>query len=331
MRLRPLLVYILSALIWTARGVEAEKPVPEPQEEPQETVRVFEHAVTDSEAAELEHLIQRGQKTSCCGYWAERGAAKMQQLVARQLQISRRHLGDVHFDNITAVRAVRDEHSLWSGIAVLYLEDLESSQVQLQSDRHEVEILDVTRGSLVQVPEGAVLVHTKPLRVAWTRVRAPDAPMRGFFEFYLASWVQRHFVMPYDTTQQRKFFRKHTRHPRYRNFCGVLLARSVRSSPVCPWPGSAFKPWLGPARAVKIRATKVFRLRCFRASVANWGRASLNGGKVLPPSAKPLGSRRTGSKTRPSRESSLVASHVRHNGVEAARSEYERRSGALHP
>jgi hypothetical protein len=28
------------------------------------------------------------------------------------------------------------------------------------------------------------------------------------------SWVQRHFVMPYDTTQQRKFFRKHTRHPR---------------------------------------------------------------------------------------------------------------------
>lgn len=215
MRLRPLLVYILSALIWTARGVEAEKPVPEPQEEAQETVRVFEHAVTDSEAAELEHLIQRGQKTSCCGYWAERGAAKMQQLVARQLQISRRHLGDVHFDNITAVRAVRDEHSLWSGIAVLYLEDLESSQVQLQSDRHEVEILDVTRGSLVQVPEGAVLVHTKPLRVAWTRVRAPDAPMRGFFEFYLASWVQRHFVMPYDTTQQRKFFRKHTRHPRY--------------------------------------------------------------------------------------------------------------------
>lgn len=197
MRLRPLLVYILSALIWTARGVEAEKPVPEPQEEAQETVRVFEHAVTGR------------------GYWAERGAAKMQQLVARQLQISRRHLGDVHFDNITAVRAVRDEHSLWSGIAVLYLEDLESSQVQLQSDRHEVEILDVTRGSLVQVPEGAVLVHTKPLRVAWTRVRAPDAPMRGFFEFYLASWVQRHFVMPYDTTQQRKFFRKHTRHPRY--------------------------------------------------------------------------------------------------------------------
>lgn len=215
MRLRPLLVSILP-LIWSARG-EPEKSVEFQEEEPYQNVRVFENAVTDAEAAELQHLIQMGQKTSCCGYWAERGAAKMQQLVAQQLQISRRHLGDVHFDNISAVRAVRDEHSYWSGVAVLYLEDLDSKEVQLkrQSDHHEVEILDVTRGSLVQVPEGAVLVHTKPLRVAWTRVRAPDAPMRGFFEFYLASWVQRHFVMPYDTTHQRKFFRKHTRHPRY--------------------------------------------------------------------------------------------------------------------
>ena len=92
---------------------------------------------SDSEAAELEHLIQRGQKTSCgstqsfdmiwchsfagkpqskgvlqspsglqaaqaamhwgCGYWAERGAAKMQQLVARQLQISRRRGWRIHW------------------------------------------------------------------------------------------------------------------------------------------------------------------------------------------------------------------------------------------
>ncbi len=79
--------------------------------------------VPDAEAAELQHLIQMGQKTSCCstqslkrwprfdrcdrsaaksliaargcGYWAERGAAKMQQLVAQQLQISRRQGCDV--------------------------------------------------------------------------------------------------------------------------------------------------------------------------------------------------------------------------------------------
>lgn len=75
--------------------------------------------------------------------------------------------------------------------------------------------MDVTAGSLIQVPEGAVLLHTKPLQVAWTRIRAVDSPVRGFFEFYLASWVQRNFVTPYDTASQRKFFRTHTRHPRY--------------------------------------------------------------------------------------------------------------------
>ena len=31
---------------------------------------------------------------------------------------------------------------------------------------------------------------------------------------YPRSWVQRTFVMPYDTNTQRRFFRKHTRHPR---------------------------------------------------------------------------------------------------------------------
>lgn len=92
--------------------------------------------VPDAEAAELQHLIQMGQKTSCCstqslkrwprfdrfdrilvlkssiaargcGYWAERGAAKMQQLVAQQLQISRRQgcdvvwIGGIRFDLAT--------------------------------------------------------------------------------------------------------------------------------------------------------------------------------------------------------------------------------------
>jgi len=133
--------------------------------------------------------------------------------VAGQLEVSRRHLGDVHFDNITAVRALHDESS-WSGVAVLYLDG--DAQVQLQHHDHQLlETMDVTAGSLIQVPEGAVLLHTKPLQVAWTRIRAVDSPVRGFFEFYLASWVQRNFVTPYDTASQRKFFRTHTRHPRY--------------------------------------------------------------------------------------------------------------------
>lgn len=106
--------------------------------------------VPDAEAAELQHLIQMGQKTSCCstqslkrwprfgrcdrilvlksliaargcGYWAERGAAKMQQLVAQQLQISRRQgcdvvwIGGIRFDLATK------SGSCWGTLAMCIL------------------------------------------------------------------------------------------------------------------------------------------------------------------------------------------------------------------
>eukprot|EP00437_Effrenium_voratum_P018676 CAMPEP_0181441384 /NCGR_PEP_ID=MMETSP1110-20121109/23481_1 /TAXON_ID=174948 /ORGANISM="Symbiodinium sp., Strain CCMP421" /LENGTH=289 /DNA_ID=CAMNT_0023565269 /DNA_START=59 /DNA_END=928 /DNA_ORIENTATION=+ len=203
MRLRPRLAAVLLL------GVLIDANQPEEEEE----VRVFADAVTGTDTEYFQSLINRGNTLSCCGYWADQAAVRMQQFVAQQLHVTRRSIGDVHFDNITAVRASRDEHGHWSGVAVMYLEDLGASQVQLQRRDHEVELLEVARGSLVQVPEGAVLLHTLPLRVAWARIRA-EAP-RGLFEFYLASWVQRQFVMPYDTANQRRFFRKHTRHPRY--------------------------------------------------------------------------------------------------------------------
>eukprot|EP00913_Durusdinium_trenchii_P032664 g30573.t1 len=181
----------------------------------------------------------RGQTTACCGYWAQRAAANLQKFVVQQLHTDRRHLGDVHLDNITAVRGIRDEHSHWSSVAVLYLEDPGSTQVQLQrsSERHEVEVLPVARGSLVQVPEGAVLLHSEPLRVAWTRVRNAEAPPRDFFEFYLASWVQQTFVMPYDTTSQRRFFRKHTRHPRILGKAKRLVRLGQREQETPYWHG----------------------------------------------------------------------------------------------
>ncbi|CAE7470391.1 MSH5 [Symbiodinium natans] len=187
--------------------------VPSGATQNEEAVKVFEQVISDADTAHFQDLLKKGQKSSCCGYWADRAAVRLQQFVAGQLEVSRRHLGDVHFDNITAVRAIPDEPS-WSGVAVLYLDG--SAQVQLQHhDHHVVETMDVTSGSLIQVPEGAVLLHNKPLQVAWTRIRAVDSPVRGFFEFYFASWVQRNFVTPYDTASQRKFFRSHTRHPRY--------------------------------------------------------------------------------------------------------------------
>eukprot|EP00438_Fugacium_kawagutii_P010055 Skav204550 [mRNA] locus=scaffold3346:126542:150103:- [translate_table: standard] len=198
------------SIIWTARG-EAEK-LPELPEarwpgwnmtshsRPQTYPKPARSASPDVEAKELVRLMESGQKTSCCGYWAERGAAKMQQLVAKQLQISRRHpassLATPRFisfhawKNCISKKVHRVRGAPQGGVAVLYLDELESSQLQRRSDQHEVEILDVTRGSVVQ---------------------ASDATS----DRYVKSWVQRHFVQPYDTTQQRKFFRKHTRHPRY--------------------------------------------------------------------------------------------------------------------
>ncbi|CAE7218911.1 MSH5 [Symbiodinium sp. CCMP2592] len=196
-----------TALLAIAAGISSGAAQPE------EAVKVFQQVISDADTAHFQRLLQKGQKSSCCGYWADRAAVRLQQFVAGQLEVSRRHLGDVHFDNITAVRALHDESS-WSGVAVLYLDG--DAQVQLQHHDHQLlETMDVTAGSLIQVPEGAVLLHTKPLQVAWTRIRAVDSPVRGFFEFYLASWVQRNFVTPYDTASQRKFFRTHTRHPRY--------------------------------------------------------------------------------------------------------------------
>ena len=56
----------------------------------------------NSGAEKLTVIAARG-----CGYWAERGAAKMQQLVAQQLQISRRQgcdvvwIGGIRFDLAT--------------------------------------------------------------------------------------------------------------------------------------------------------------------------------------------------------------------------------------
>mmetsp|Transcript_30520 Transcript_30520/g.57137 ORF Transcript_30520/g.57137 Transcript_30520/m.57137 type:complete len:290 (-) Transcript_30520:122-991(-) len=182
----------------------------------EETARVFSQATSDADTAHFQQLLSTGLKSACCGYWADRAALRLQHFVAKQLDVGQRRLGDVHFGNITAVRALRDESS-WSGVAVLYLDaEPYTTQVQLQyHNTHDVELVDVAPGSLIQVPEGAALMHTKPMQVAWTRIKADGSPARGFFEFYMASWVQRNFVTPYDTASQRKFFRSHTKHPKY--------------------------------------------------------------------------------------------------------------------
>ncbi|CAE8623995.1 unnamed protein product, partial [Polarella glacialis] len=50
---------------------------------------------------------------------------------------------------------------------------------------------------------------------AWIHVRRPAEPLRGLFDWYMASLVRANFVAPYDTISQRRFFRAHTHYPRY--------------------------------------------------------------------------------------------------------------------
>eukprot|EP00933_Yihiella_yeosuensis_P033404 TRINITY_DN27117_c0_g1_i1.p1 TRINITY_DN27117_c0_g1~~TRINITY_DN27117_c0_g1_i1.p1 ORF type:complete len:308 (+),score=45.12 TRINITY_DN27117_c0_g1_i1:214-1137(+) len=178
-------------------------------------VQVFPRVLSSSDSEELLSDLYAGFGYLCCGEWRSEAAAITQRHVADRLNVTVRHMSDVHLENAsTTVRG--DSAGEWGGFAVFYLEDPGSIEVKLQDiDGSMEDIVGVRQGTLVVADERISLVHSHPLRVAWVRVRHADSSQRGFLEWYAASWARKNFVIPHDTAYQRKFFRAHTRHPKY--------------------------------------------------------------------------------------------------------------------
>eukprot|EP00930_Biecheleria_cincta_P005552 TRINITY_DN106482_c0_g1_i1.p1 TRINITY_DN106482_c0_g1~~TRINITY_DN106482_c0_g1_i1.p1 ORF type:complete len:296 (-),score=48.76 TRINITY_DN106482_c0_g1_i1:182-1069(-) len=175
------------------------------------------HASPDL-VAELDELLIAEATVACCGFWSSAPAADLRREVATMLQLPQsRYVGDVHLEN--ASMGVSSVHTTgspvhWGALMVLFLNDPAGAEIHLRgSEGHQM--LGVGRGTMLLVPEGSALIFSVPLRLAWVRIRQPSSPPRGVFEFYIASWIQKHFIAPYDTVRQRRFFRAHVKHPRY--------------------------------------------------------------------------------------------------------------------
>jgi len=165
--------------------------------------------------AELNGLLNAETAVDCCGFWSSAAAAKLQREVVTMLQLPQsRHVGDVHLEN--ASTGVQATGSLvhWGAAMALILSIPAGAEIHLRgTGTHQ--LFEVGPGTMLLVPEGSALISSQPLQLAWVRIRQPGSPPRGVFEFYFASWIQKHFVAPYDTVRQRRFFRAHVQHPKY--------------------------------------------------------------------------------------------------------------------
>lgn len=165
--------------------------------------------------AELNELLDADTKVACCGFWSSASATKLQRHVAKMLELRQsRHVSDVHLENASVGVQATGSSVHWGAVMVLILNSPADAEIHLRGPEGH-QSLEVGQGMLLFVPEGSALVSSRPLRLAWVRVRKLGSPPRSFFEFYIASWIQKHFVAPYDTVPQRRFFRAHVKHPRY--------------------------------------------------------------------------------------------------------------------
>eukprot|EP00445_Apocalathium_hangoei_P019155 CAMPEP_0203907532 /NCGR_PEP_ID=MMETSP0359-20131031/49015_1 /ASSEMBLY_ACC=CAM_ASM_000338 /TAXON_ID=268821 /ORGANISM="Scrippsiella Hangoei, Strain SHTV-5" /LENGTH=344 /DNA_ID=CAMNT_0050832359 /DNA_START=1 /DNA_END=1035 /DNA_ORIENTATION=+ len=196
---------------------------------------IVQDALDPEGVRQLRDMLDRGQAVACCGHWQDAAAQRLQQHVAHALGLSLRHMGDVHLSN-SSVKITSKTHgsSLWGAVVVLYLDAEEVVQATLTvpspgaAPDRSIQV-EVGRDAAVLVPEGAELEHSAPRRVAWLHVLREGVPQRSALEYYLVAFVRAHFVAPYDTPRQRKFFRTVTRHPRYWHgfmwsFLGMFLS-----------------------------------------------------------------------------------------------------------
>mmetsp|Transcript_12521 Transcript_12521/g.27225 ORF Transcript_12521/g.27225 Transcript_12521/m.27225 type:complete len:356 (+) Transcript_12521:106-1173(+) len=180
-------------------------------------------AVEPEDVYELTEMLTEGTNLVCCGRWRHDAAQAFQERVAAELGVPTLRLGDVHLAN-ASVHVHPGGLGGWGTSAVLYLdepEDAVAAQVTLAAQGGKLQDpVPAHRGAILLLPDGGQLLNSSPRRVAFLRVRCDEAAGgasggRSAFEYYVASWVRKNFIAPYDTGAQRQFFRNRTRYPRY--------------------------------------------------------------------------------------------------------------------
>lgn len=175
-------------------------------------------ALAAGDASHLQRLFGAGVAVACCGRWRDQAAARLQGGIAAKLGLPVTRLGDVHLSNSSMIVSGSGSGD-WGAVAVVYLGEAGDAQAELAGPYHALGGLAAPRApaprSAVLVADGEKLLHSKPVCLAWVRIRADGKPGRSLFDWYVASWIRRNFVAPYDTVHQRKFFRAHTRYPMY--------------------------------------------------------------------------------------------------------------------
>lgn len=181
------------------------------------------HLVDLADVDRLRSINQRGVRSV---NWREPAAGPLLASLAKELGISERELGDLHFeDSIVSLHAVETED--WGDMAVLYFGAAtvevsaslpSSSSVEPGTSLHtSAESPTSARaGTLLLVQERAMLQNSAPCRLAWLRVRRPGVP-RPFFDYYVASWIRENVISPHRNGGVQKFLSRHTQKPEYWN------------------------------------------------------------------------------------------------------------------
>jgi len=183
--------------------------------EQHESAVAFRASVSPDLVAELNRLLHAETTVDCCGFWSSAAAAELQREVVTLLQLPQaRHVGDVHLENASIGVHAPGSLAHRGAVMALILNVPAGAEIHLRGPGTH-RLLEVDPGTMLLVPAGSSLISSQPLQVAWVRIRQPGSLPRGVFEFYVASLIQKHFVVPYDTVRQRRFFMAHVKHPKY--------------------------------------------------------------------------------------------------------------------
>lgn len=196
---------------------------------------------------EFVRQLEGGSSYSCCGPVAYPSTVRAINSIASALDLTQRHMGDAHFENAsTGVYLPDGGEDNWSGVAVIFLDDMEGVEVKGFSKWAPVpKLLSVRRGDVIQVPVGGQTLHSKVVRIAWVPFKAKSEP-RSYADFYLASTLRKHFVNPHETAAERRFFREHTSSARssilWHNFVWSFIGTFCTCAGIIPLA------WLGLKR-----------------------------------------------------------------------------------
>jgi hypothetical protein len=214
--------------------------------------KVISNALTGDDFRKLSSHVSDGNSYYCCGWFCDEAAASLQHRLAEQLNLTVRHLSDVHVESASTGIATGHHDGEWGAAAVLFLENAHHSEAYLQDAAGTTtQRVTARENVLVIVPDGMSLMYSEPLHMAWIRIRRDGADPRGPFDFYAASWVRKNFVAPHDNQLQRSYFEAHTRDPRYWHgffwsFVGVFCTL-FSCLPVAFWGYQIIESMIGPS------------------------------------------------------------------------------------